>query len=360
MKKHIILFGITAAFAAMLSGCKKTTDPINPNVATITLVNGGPKYLTGDATVNPKDTLIFQYTITSPVPMATVELDKSVVGSNNKIPSFAFKDSVKTQGSLTFTAIKKFPVDSAAGVYQYNVVARDINGLFLGQSKIVNVTVAPDFYFYTGRQLFVPDTVAKTNKCYFSTTDFDTYSYTSAGAAISPKIDFGYFFNTDSLYAANNLTASANVKDRVVGNSFYALSVAPAPSQIAMNDISGWTKNATQLAVGTTSTFVNLTSGGAITQNAITALKKSTSGNLSTSLLPIVTRTTKTVTSTVGGKTVTNTYNADAVTPITTGTIIYFKTVDGRYGAINVDLGTTATSAAKSQFVNISVKVTKK
>src|SRR5471030_2190799 len=122
MRKYITLFGIIAAFAAMLSGCAKTADPINPNVATITFVNAGPKFLTSDVTVNPKDSILFQYTITSPVPMATVELDKNLVSSNNAVAAYAFKDSVKTPGALTFTVTHKMIADSIAAIYQYNVV----------------------------------------------------------------------------------------------------------------------------------------------------------------------------------------------------------------------------------------------
>jgi len=334
MRKYITLFGIIAAFAVILSGCAKTTDPINANIVTINFIKSGPKFLINDTTVNPKDSIQFQYTITSPKPMTTVELAKSRASANTATTD-AFKDSVKTGDRRTFTMTHKIIADSIAGIYNYNVIVRDANGIYMGSSKVINVTIRPDFYYYTDRQMFVPDTVAKTNLAYYSSSANTSYSYTSAGAANSGKIDFGYFFDTDSTY--NN----SGIKTSVVGHCIYALNLTPTPSQISFYDISSWTKNATLLKIGTSPTFASLTSGGAITQGALTNLKSG-----ATSVVPVVTTTVK------NGIT-TNTY-----APLVAGNVIWFKTVDGRYGAISITYFNQA-NASKSTYMNFEVKVTK-
>lgn len=338
MRKYITLVGIIAAFAAMLSGCAKTTDPINPNVATITFVKAGPKFLTSDITVNPKDSIQFQYTVTSSVPMATVELDKSLVSSNNVLPAFAFKDSVKTAGALTFTVTHKMIADSIPAIYQYNVVARDRNGVFVGQSVVINVTVTSDFYYYPNRTIFTPDT-AQTAQTYYSSSLNNTFSY-ATGAANSANIDFGYYFNPDT-----SQKAGSKANQPVYGHFLYALNATPTPrsAKNPVYDISTWTKNATIMKQVTASvpTFASLTSGGAIKQGALTNLKTG-----ATTQAPVVTTTI-----TAGKQT-------DTYTPLATGNVIWFKTADGRYGALTVTFLSSSTSA-KTTYMNYEVKITK-
>jgi hypothetical protein len=340
MRKYITLFGIIAAIAVMFTDCKKTTDPINANVATVTFINAGPKFVTDNITVNPKDSIQFQYTVTSPVPMATVALAKNQVSSNT-VEIDAFKDSVKTSDKLTFTVTHKMIADSISGIYNYNVVARDINGVYVGSSKVIIVTVLPDFYYYTNLQMFAPDTTAKINPCYYSSSANTSFSYTSAGAANSAKIDFGFFFNTDSVYATKGKPATG-----VIGPSIYALNLTPTPSQISFNDISSWTKNATLLKVGTTPTFASLTSGGAIKQGYLTNVKSAAA----TSRVPVVTTT--------GSGTGTGGTRVDSYTALTTGSVMFFKTADGRYGALTITFLNLA-GAAKTTYINFEVKVTR-
>jgi len=332
MKKYITLLGIIAALAVMLSACQKTTDPINANVITVSFVKAGPKFLTDDITVNPKDSIQFQYTVTSPTPMFTVALAKAQPSSNLVIPPYAFLDSVKTGNLQTFAVTHKMIADSIAGVYNYNVIARDANGIYLGSSKVITVTVTPDFYYYTNRQVFVPDTTAKTNPCYYSSSANTSFSYTTAGVANSPKIDFGFFFNTDSVYTKGKTTG-------VVGPTIYALNLTPTPAQISFYDISTWTKNATTFKVASSPSFSSLTSGGAIKQGCITNLKSG-----ATNKLPIVTLGS--------GSSRTDTYTA-----LTTGNEIFFKTVDGRYGVISITW-LNLVGASKATYMNFEVKVT--
>jgi hypothetical protein len=333
MRKYITLFGIIAALAVMLSACKKTTSSVDANVATITFANAGPKFVTDDITVNPKDSIQFQYTVTSPTPMSTVALAKNQPSSNTAEID-AFKDSVKTGDMTTFTVTHKMIADSIPGIYNYNVIARDAKGIYLGSSKVIKVTVLPDFYYYTNLRMFVPDTTAQINPCYYSSSANTSYSYTSSGAANSASIDYGFFFNTDSVYTTKGKPATG-----VVGPSIYALNLTPIPSQVAFNDISTWTKNATILKVGTSPTFASLTSGGAIKQGGITNLKTG-----ATNRVPVVTTTG------------TGATRVDTYTPLASGNVIWFKTVDGRYGAMAITYLSLA-GASKRSYMNFEVKI---
>jgi len=300
MKKYLIgLFALTVLFSA----CQKKADPID-NFQVQVEYRTGPKNLTGDIVANPKDSIYLDFTITSPTDMSYVEIQRN----GTRIDTFRLNAS----NNRSFTMRKGYQVDSSAGDYRYRVVGRDSRAIFMGDGgKEFNVTVTPDFNFWSYRILAVPDTTAKTNKCYYSTRDGKTYSYTE-GAAASATIDFGYYYDTTT---ANKHT-------------FYALSTAQP--QLSFYDIASWTKNATIFKKMPSSVnFVsNLRSAGAIN----TLIKNNmTSGT------------------------------AAKVTALATSAgnnVIGFKTADGKYGAILVRF-ISQDSPAKGTTIEVDVKVQK-
>ena len=224
MKKIILGSLVLGLF---LSACEKKVEPIDSFNVTVEFRNSGGKFLTGDVTLNPKDSIYFDFTISSPTDMSYIEIQRN----GSRIDTFRLNNSNKR----SFSLIKGYRVDSAAGEYTYRVLARDDRAVFMGDGgKMFTVTVTPDFYFWSYRILQVPDTVNKINKTYYSTTEGKTYSY-SEGAANSAKIDFGYYWDT-----TGRGTAAANDDVR---HTFYALS-SPQP-QLGFYDISSWAKNAT-------------------------------------------------------------------------------------------------------------------
>jgi hypothetical protein len=166
--------------------------------------------------------------------------------------------------------------------------------------------------------LSVPDTVAKTNKTYYSTSDGKTYSYLEGGTN-SAKIDFGYYFDTTSGQ----------------GHTIYALN--SAQPQLSFYDIGTWTKNATvfkKMPVSGTGAvnFNNLTSSGAIN----TLIRNNmTSGT----------------TSKVSGLALTNSGS-------TSNSIIGFRTADNKFGAIQVKF-IRGNSPAKETAIELDVRVQK-
>ena len=208
-----------------LSACEKKVEPVDSFDVTVEFRNSGGKFVTGDVTLNPKDSIYFDFTISSPTEMSYIEIQKNGV----RIDTFRLNST----NNRSFSLVKGYRVDSAAGDYSYRVLARDARAIFMGDGgKMFTVTVTPDFKFWSYRILQVPDTVNKTNKTYYSSSDGKTYSY-SEGAANSGSIDFGYYWDTTGRGTA---ATGDDLK-----HTIYSLSAAQP--QLAFYDLSSWTKN---------------------------------------------------------------------------------------------------------------------
>ena len=309
MKQYII--GILA-LGAVIAGCEKKVDPIDNFRVTVDYRSGGAKFVTSDVSVNPKDSIYFDFTISSPDPMSYIEIQKN----GTRIDTFRLDAS----NNKSFSRIKGYQADSAAGEYTYRVLARNNKATFMGDGgKMFKVTVKPDFNFWSYRILQVPDTTAKTNQCYYSTVDGKVYSYTD-GAANSAKIDFGYYWDTTGRGTAST---SDDLK-----HSIYSLSAAQP--QLGYYDISSWTKNVTLLKKMPSSVnFVSqLTSAGAI-QTLI-------GGNMTSG-----TSSKVTTVSTASGS-----------------NVIGFKTAAGKFGAILIRYVNGDSPNATTQ-IEVDVKVQK-
>lgn len=295
----------------LIAACEKKGDPIDAYKVTVQYKTGNPFAVTQDVEVNPKDSIFFDFTITSVEPMTYVEIQRNGV----RIDTFRV-----TGNKNTFSAGKGYRIDSSAGSYSYRVLARNSQAVFLGDGgKVLKITVKPDFNFWSYRILAVPDSVAKTNKCYYSSVDGKTYSY-SDGAANSGSIDFGYYWDT----TGRGTTATNDD----LKHTIYALSAAQP--QLPFYDISSWTKNATIFKKMPTSVnFVSgLTSGGAI--------QRLIAGNMTSGTASKVTTV-----STAGGS-----------------NVIGFRTAAGKYGAILIRF-VNGDSPNKETSIEVDVKVQK-
>lgn len=302
--------GLTVLFTA----CQKKADPIDDYQVTVEYKSSRAKAITSDVTVNPKDSIYLDFTITSPTDMSFVEIQKNGVRVDTfRLNNFANKKS--------FSLVKGYRADSAAGDYSYRVLARNDRAIFMGDGgKQIRVTIRPDFDFWSYRILQVPDSVNKTNKAYYSTTEGKVYSYTE-GNSNSTKIDFGYYWDTTG--RGTTATTSDDLK-----HTFYSLSAAQP--QLGFNDITSWTKNVTLLKKMPTSVnFVTqLTSGG--------ALQTLIGGNMTSGTSSKVT----TISTTAGSN------------------VIGFRTAAGKFGAILVRY-VNGDSPNKETQIEVDVKVQK-
>lgn len=306
MKKESIIYCIALLLAVIATSCVKVEPKFNSNNITVTFNNAGANYLTGDKTVNGKDSLDFSYSGTSSVPIVYVTLTKN--------DTEVGRDSIKTGDRMSFTnLVKKFVADTIPGNYVYRVVARDKDNIYLGSSNNIIVTVNSDMIYIKNNTLYVPDTTAMTNKTYFNVATQASYSYTDITTGNNSNvIDFGYFWDP---------TIASGTTPK--GNTIYNLNLSPVPSAITMYNTSAFTKNATQFKVITSPTWVNLNSGAIIKAQGIAAFK---------------------------------TASANSVTGLAAGSIVLFKTAAGKYGAINV-LYVSGASAYASTFMSFDLKV---
>lgn len=306
MKKNLIIYYTTVLVSILATGCVKEIDKFNSNNLTVTFNNLGPNYLTADKTVKGKDSLDFSYSgvCNQPITYVTLTKNDTEIG----------RDSIKTGDRKSFSSlIKKLVADTIPGNYVYKVVARDNQGIYLGSSNPIIVTVSADFTYYTNQRLYVPDTTAKTNKTYFNFASQTAYSYNDIVAGgNSNQIDVGMFFDP----ATGTTTAKVSI---------YNLKVSPLPAPISIYDVSAFTKNLTLLKVITTPTWVNINSGALIKAQCATAFKTTTSAN-------------------------------NIAAGVTAGSIILFKTAAGKCGAMNITYISGA-SASKSTYANFDIKI---
>lgn len=322
MKSIIPLLAGSLLLCFAWTGCAKKVDAIDDYGVTVTLKNSGAKYVTGDLTIKPKDSLFFDFTITSSKgDMAVIEIQKNAA----KIDTFQVSGTDKR----TFSGFKKYQADSIAGNFSYRIVAKDKNGVFLGDGKkVVNVFIQPDFNFFSSRLLYVPDSIAKTNKCYYATTTGYTYSYND-GPTHSEVIDFGFFYDTTTTKDAS--------KNPAPKFTFYALSA----SAFAPYDLTAWTKNATTFRTPGV-TFASLTSAGAIRSAWNTG--KDPAGPTATPTGPAASPYRY------------RTSDRTSLPSNLTGGMIMFKTAAGKYGAISVNF-LVDSMGRKDSYINLDVKV---
>jgi hypothetical protein len=312
MKKYISASIITII---LFSACQKKVDTVDGSYATVTLDNAGSKFVTDNITVNAKDSIFFSFNITSNKDMKYVSIQKNPVNQT----AFLVRDTLLPTNKNNYSAVKKFAADSINGDWLYRIVAHDLSGNYIGHKDII-VTVKADFVYWSYRFLSLPDSSAKINKCYFSTSDGKSYSY-SDGVGISNLIDFGYFYDTTKILAGSPLTLKPK------GHTIYTLPNIITP--FAHYDISTWTKNATLLKPSTLTSLSTITSAGAIRTACIAAL---TSGT--------VTRYSQ--------------LDKSATVSDLTSQAFLFKTVTGKYGLMLINFTSNSSSN-----INIDVKIEK-
>ncbi|TKC10116.1 hypothetical protein FA048_07875 [Pedobacter polaris] len=304
MKTKNIIFSALLSLLVIVFSCKKIDIP-NTNKVAVSFASPGANYVTNDITVAPNAVIKFNFTITSESEMETVLIFKNATEISRE---------TVIGNKLSFTSDKSFTADAAPGVYTYRFLARDKGGIYMGERKlVVTVTNANDMNFYTIKQLFVPDTVAKTNPTYYSLSTNEAFSYSNVGTK-SNLIDFGYFWDPE--LTGNPLAPK--------GHTIYALNITPIPAPLAIYDISGFTKNATLLKTITSPTFANLTSSTLLQSTGVTQLASGTSRSIFQAV----------------GKT------------------ILFKTAAGKYGALQITYGNQE-KPNKDTYIVFDIKIQK-
>nr|WP_199082528.1 hypothetical protein [Pedobacter sp. ASV19] len=309
MKRFKHYLGCALVAVLFLCSCKKeTTNIFNMfEDVKVTYRANSPYAVTDYKEVNPGDSVYLEYTIESAKKgMYAV----CIFETSAAIPSKIFLNSSQRR---SYSGIVKLKMDTRVGKTSYRIWALDSAGIYLGDGyKSVTIDVRSDYKYWTSRELYIPDTVAKVKNCYYSLNTGALYSY-SNGAANSDKIDLGLY--RVPVVATNGVVSYVY--------NIYALDANPLP--FTSYDISSWTKRGTLFAApktGQSAAFLALRTGAQIL----------TAGKSAKPTLKAIT------------------------TGLAAGSLFYFLTPEGKYGAFYVN-SISSNNPEKGVFLNVDVKI---
>ncbi len=304
-----------AAFAIVMTvifgSCKKETSNIFNmfDDVKVTYHANSPYAVTDYKEVNPGDSVYLEYTIES----ANKDMYAvAIFETSAAIPTKIFLDDSQRR---SYSGVVKLKMDTRVGKVSYRIWALDKGGVYLGDGyKTITLDVKSDYNYWAGRELKMPDTLEKVNDCYFALSTGELFNYGN-GAANSAKIDMGLF----------RVPAFDAKTGDLIGYKYDVYSLASNPLPFTAYDISSWTKRGTKFSApktGQSSAFLNLRTGDKIMSAAKSAK-------------PTATRTS---------------------TGLTGGSLFYFLTPEGKYGAIYVN-SIEPTNVKNTVFMNIDVKM---
>jgi len=309
MKRNLKYVGLVCVAACLFTACKKeTTNIFNMfEDVTVTYSAKSPYAVTDYKDVNVGDSVYIEYTIES---AKTDMYVACIFETSSAIPTKINLDASQRRKA---TGIVKLKMDTRVGKISYRIWALDKGGIYLGDGyKTITLNVLPDYKYWASRELFIPDSVGKTSNSYISLTDGQLFSYAN-GKDNTNKIDLGLY----------RVPVTANGVNGYIYN-VYALDANPLPFNAY--DISTWTnKRATLVAApktGQASAFTALRTGAQL----VTAGK---------SAKP----TLKSITTGLGA-----------------GSLFYFLTPEGKYGAFYVN-SISSNNSLRGVFLNIDVKI---
>lgn len=310
MKRLNKYLGCALVAVLFFSSCKKeTTNIFNMfEDVKVTYHSNSPFAVTDYKEVNAGDSVYLEYTVES----AKKDMYAiAIFETSAAIPSKIVLDNKQRR---SYSGIVKLKMNTRVGKTSYRIWALDNTGIYLGDgNKTITIDVRSDYKYWAGRELYVPDTLEKVKSCYYALSTGELFSY-SNGAANSANIDLGLFrapvFDTNG---------------RLSGYTYNVYSLGASPLPFTAYDISSWTKKGTLFAApktGQSAAFLALRTADQI----ITA-----------------------------GKSAKPTLKA-ITTGLTAGSLFYFLTPDGKYGAFYVN-SISSNNSQKGVFLNVDVKM---
>ncbi|WP_293309722.1 hypothetical protein [Pedobacter sp. UBA5917] len=320
MKKNNIQKIILIALGTLIfSSCKKESENIFTMFTdlTVTYNNSDPRCVTDYKVVNDKEEVWIDFTINSASEdMYAYTVEKSAGTQTPERIIYNITDASKRK---SFSDIIKLTMNRD-GKTTYRIYALNQKGIFIGDGKkSVTIEVNPSYMIYANRDIYLPDTVAKSLPSFFSLNDASTFSYTNA-ATNTAKIDFGIYRKL-----ASNSTPA--VVSYVV--NLYSPSVTTNP--LTVYDISSWSpKRTTKFSAPVTGQATAFLTG-AISGSTIEALAKARTINLN--------ETSATL----------------AANGLAGGNAVFFLTPEGKYGMLYINA--VSSDNQKRPYINVSVKL---
>lgn len=312
MKHYTIrTLAMVIACCGLLASCKKEAQNIfNMFDVTLDLHSDKTNAVKEYNQVNPNDELVIDFTIKSPnKDMYMICIWRAGQGTPGiRIP---ITDAGRRRSYSDAITIK---ADQGVGTTTYRVWALDKDGVYLGDGeKQIVLEIKSDFRYMTNRNVYFPDTATKKMASFFSLGKGVAYNYGDA-TANAGDIDFG-------IYRKPSYNPTTGVFQGWIHGLY---TPATEPNPFTPYDISGWTKRGTLFSAATNNgaaTFNGFKTGVALETEA----KKKT-----INLTHISTG-----------------YGA--------GFLFYFKTPEGKFGALLVNA--TTSNFNDEPYVNFSYKV---
>lgn len=321
--KNIQKIWLMAAGVVLLSSCAKKSENIFNmfNDVTVTYNNSSPLAVTDYKVVNDGDSVYVDYTINSAVEdMYSITVERAA-GASNGVERTTTRIADDSRRRV-YSDVLKLKMNRD-GKTSYRVYAMNQKGTYIGDGyKKVTIEVNPSHMVYSSRNIYLPDSTAKTATSFFSLTDATAYSYTD-GQANAGKIDFGIWRRP------NPSTNAQDVATNPFVYNLYAINVPTNP--FSLYDISGWTpKRATKFAApqtGQTNTFLY----NVVSASTLETIAKARNPNLTA-----ITATSYT-------------------TGLSPGATVCFLTPEGKYGIMLIN--NISFDLQRRPFINVSIKI---
>lgn len=315
------MFCLLAGALVTMSSCKKESENIFNMFSDVSVTFHGdhPLSVVEYKQVNDGDSVYIDYTITSAKEdMFFIGVERVAGASSSATPERTITAINDDSQRRSYSGVIKLKM-ARDGKTSYRVYALNNKNTYIGDGyKKVTIEVNPSYYLVHNRRLYLPDSLG-TNTSFYSILKDKAFSFTD-GKANSADIDFGLFIKADP--------APANV-GKIIYNLY---SVSHTPNPFPYYNVNDWEKRTTKFSTiknGSSNTFLyTLVSNSTIESNA-----KAANPNLTA----------------VSG---TNYQNG-----LASGSLVYFLTPEGKYGAIYVN--TIDGDYDKKIYVSISIKMQK-
>lgn len=314
-KKYLPFFFTLLGFSA----CKVESENIF-NMFTdveVTFQNNSEFAVVQDAVVNDGDSVHIYFTITS----ANADMYSVVVDSTNGTGSWSTVTIPTSENERrSFSGVRKFKMQRD-GKTTFRFYARDFKEGYLGDGYTsITVSSNPSYHHFVDRRLYAPREKDPDLPSFLSLTTGRTYGY-NEGSAASAQIDFGI----DTVF-----TADENNPTELVYN-LYSTSVDEYP--VPFYDLSGWTKREMLFS----EPIYNYTNTN-YTRVLVSASKIEEEAK----------------------KVAIDRKQTDAIyhwQGLAAGTLLYFRTPEGKYGTLYITQSTHDTESRP--YINVHIKIQK-
>ncbi len=320
MKTRKILAFFTVLMLTTLASCRVESDNIFNMFedVSVTFHDDSEYAVTDYRKFNDGDSVHISFTITS----ANRDMMKIVVDATTGTGGSNQRTEVVLQSNerRSYSSRLRFKM-RRDGRATYRIYALDEKNVYMGDGyKSVTIEGAPSYTILADRKVYKPNPDKPELPTFYAIAQGRTYTYTG-GSANSSDIDFGIYTLVDQTQANQG---------RIVFN-LYSLSAEPNPYPAF--DVSNWMKRRTLFSApirnagGPTGVFnLALVSSSRIEEEA----KKQNINQTQTS-------------------------STEYATALNAGTMLYFLTPEGKYGAILINQSTV--DAAANDYVSISTKI---